>query len=320
MSTLYNELEVRPKASPETIRAAYKSLIQRYHPDRNPGRREFALRTQRLNEAYTVLSDPEQRAKYDAQLVAEQRLRQEREEARRQAADEAAARAAAATAELQREMEAAVRAKAAARQQTASEERRRQIREEEERRQAQSAAGERELEAMRARQRAAATASSTPAPPRSESPKPVSKRGGFIRGVGTLVLWGIGLWIVATVWDDATRVRAPQPKSVTPVAAAPSRAAQLATPLSQEAKNSFAIGIVPACVQEQRQERTNKLMTDAQLTEYCRCIGTVLSNAISVEDVDQFLRTKSNEHFRPRLEAAGYSCGQMLLKRWGYIK
>src|SRR5438552_13595649 len=93
MPTFYDELEVSPNASPETIRAAYRSLIQRYHPDRNQGSRESALRTLRLNEAYAVLSDPVKRASYDAKLAAGQRARSEREEAHRQAADEAATRA-----------------------------------------------------------------------------------------------------------------------------------------------------------------------------------------------------------------------------------
>src|SRR3989442_2538621 len=95
MSSFYDELEVSPKASPETIRAAYRSLIQRYHPDRHAGSRESALRTLRLNEAYAVLSDPVKRAAYDAKLFAEQeqRLSREREDAQGRSADQAAARA-----------------------------------------------------------------------------------------------------------------------------------------------------------------------------------------------------------------------------------
>ena len=34
----YDILEVSHTASPEVIRAAYRSLMQRYHPDKNPGR------------------------------------------------------------------------------------------------------------------------------------------------------------------------------------------------------------------------------------------------------------------------------------------
>jgi curved DNA-binding protein CbpA len=71
MPTYYDELEVSAKASPETVRAPYRSLIQRFHPNRNLGSPEFALRTQRVNDAYAVLSNSEKRAPYDAKLFAE---------------------------------------------------------------------------------------------------------------------------------------------------------------------------------------------------------------------------------------------------------
>ena len=93
-----------------------------------------------------------------------------------------------------------------------------------------------------------------------------------------------------------------------------------AASLSDQAKKSFVIGAVPVCVQEQRQEPTNKYMTDAQLTEYCRCTSVEVAETLSQEDVGRFLQTKSNTHIQTRLEAAGYSCGQKLLKKWGYLK
>ena len=62
----YSILEVAQTASPETIRAAFKSLVQRYHPDRNPGDATATRQTQLLNDAYSVLSDPLRRADYDA--------------------------------------------------------------------------------------------------------------------------------------------------------------------------------------------------------------------------------------------------------------
>ena len=63
----YEILEVSPNASPEVIRAAYKSLMQRYHPDRQPGavKAEQAIL---LVQAYEVLSDPGRRAAYDLEL------------------------------------------------------------------------------------------------------------------------------------------------------------------------------------------------------------------------------------------------------------
>lgn len=87
MVTHYDALEVSTKASPETIKAAYKSLIQRYHPDRNPGDRNAVTRTQRLNEAYRVPSNVRERSKYDAELAAADHLNRDRQEAARAAAE-----------------------------------------------------------------------------------------------------------------------------------------------------------------------------------------------------------------------------------------
>lgn len=68
--TLYDELEVSTSASPETIKAAYKSLMQRFHPDRNPGNRDAEERSKRITSAFTILSDANARARYDADLRA----------------------------------------------------------------------------------------------------------------------------------------------------------------------------------------------------------------------------------------------------------
>jgi len=64
----YEVLEVSAKASPEVIRAAYRSLMQRYHPDKNPGNADIAERAARIAQAYDVLSDPGKRAAYDSLL------------------------------------------------------------------------------------------------------------------------------------------------------------------------------------------------------------------------------------------------------------
>lgn len=68
--THYEILEVAPNAGSEVIRAAYKTLVQKYHPDRNPGNEEFASRTQKISSAYSVLSDEVKRAEYDRFLAA----------------------------------------------------------------------------------------------------------------------------------------------------------------------------------------------------------------------------------------------------------
>ncbi len=60
----YQILGVNKTASEEEIRKAYRKLARKYHPDVNPGvdsERKF----KELNEANTVLSDPEKRKKYD---------------------------------------------------------------------------------------------------------------------------------------------------------------------------------------------------------------------------------------------------------------
>lgn len=64
----YEILEVSQHASKEVIKAAYKSLIQRYHPDKNPDNVEVAERAALVVQAYEVLSDSDMRNAYDLQL------------------------------------------------------------------------------------------------------------------------------------------------------------------------------------------------------------------------------------------------------------
>jgi hypothetical protein len=63
---LYRVLQVEPNADLEAIHAAYRRLARLYHPDLNPSP-EAADRMRAINAAYRVLSDPRQRAAYDAQ-------------------------------------------------------------------------------------------------------------------------------------------------------------------------------------------------------------------------------------------------------------
>lgn len=65
----YDELEVSPAASAEVIRAAYKSLMQRHHPDKNPGDAGIAQRAAAIAQAYDVLSDPQKRETYDRTVL-----------------------------------------------------------------------------------------------------------------------------------------------------------------------------------------------------------------------------------------------------------
>jgi curved DNA-binding protein CbpA len=59
----YAVLGVAPTADPEVIRAAYRVLAQRHHPDRNANTDGSAM--VRLNQAYNVLSCPKRRAEFD---------------------------------------------------------------------------------------------------------------------------------------------------------------------------------------------------------------------------------------------------------------
>ena len=68
--THYDTLEISPKASADVVRAAYRSLIQRFHPDRNAGDDAAAERAVAVTRAYEVLSDAASRAAYDEQLRA----------------------------------------------------------------------------------------------------------------------------------------------------------------------------------------------------------------------------------------------------------
>ncbi len=70
MENLYAILGVEAAASTEEIRAAYRSLAKRFHPDHNPNDQAAAQRMQEINEAFAILITPERRRAYDEALVA----------------------------------------------------------------------------------------------------------------------------------------------------------------------------------------------------------------------------------------------------------
>ena len=61
----YHILGVNRDASPEEIKQAYHRLATRFHPDLHPDDADAEACLRSLNQAYAILKDPEQRARYD---------------------------------------------------------------------------------------------------------------------------------------------------------------------------------------------------------------------------------------------------------------
>ncbi len=66
----YAALGLHRACTDAQIRNAYRLLAKKFHPDVNGGSREAVARTQTLNAAYEILSDPERRREYDRELAA----------------------------------------------------------------------------------------------------------------------------------------------------------------------------------------------------------------------------------------------------------
>jgi len=62
----YEVLGIPRNSTDEQIKKAYRKLAMQYHPDRNPGKEEWANeKFKEINEAYGVLGDSQKRRQYD---------------------------------------------------------------------------------------------------------------------------------------------------------------------------------------------------------------------------------------------------------------
>jgi molecular chaperone DnaJ len=61
----YEVLAVDRTADDAELKAAFRKLAMKWHPDRNPGDKSSEIRFKEINEAYEVLKDPDKRAAYN---------------------------------------------------------------------------------------------------------------------------------------------------------------------------------------------------------------------------------------------------------------
>ena len=61
----YETLEVERNADETRLKAAFRKLAMKWHPDKNPGDATSEVRFKEINEAYEVLKDGDKRAAYD---------------------------------------------------------------------------------------------------------------------------------------------------------------------------------------------------------------------------------------------------------------
>lgn len=66
MEDYYAILGLSKSASQDEIKKAFRNLVFKYHPDRNPGDKAAEEKFKKINEAYSVLSDASKKAQYDA--------------------------------------------------------------------------------------------------------------------------------------------------------------------------------------------------------------------------------------------------------------
>ncbi|MBC8555100.1 MAG: DnaJ domain-containing protein [Candidatus Marinimicrobia bacterium] len=68
-STYYDELGISPSSDFSEIKAAYRKMVFKYHPDTNPDYKNDSEKIRNLNLIYSILSDPKKRQWYDASII-----------------------------------------------------------------------------------------------------------------------------------------------------------------------------------------------------------------------------------------------------------
>lgn len=61
----YEILEISKDASDSEIKKSFRSLARKYHPDKNPDNPEAENKFKEIQEAYAILSEPNEKSKYD---------------------------------------------------------------------------------------------------------------------------------------------------------------------------------------------------------------------------------------------------------------
>ena len=61
----YEVLGLQKGAGEDEIKSAFRKMAMKYHPDRNPGDKSAEEKFKEVNEAYSILSDPDKKQKYD---------------------------------------------------------------------------------------------------------------------------------------------------------------------------------------------------------------------------------------------------------------
>lgn len=83
----YKTLGVSRDASQADIKAAYRKLAKKLHPDLNPGKRDVEAKFKEINNAYDKIETAEARAKFDAGEIQEQQSRNRRTSSHNQGDD-----------------------------------------------------------------------------------------------------------------------------------------------------------------------------------------------------------------------------------------